>query len=172
MSWWKPAIYDTCSLITLDKLFQERKSIARFFPQRVLALEVALSEDQMYAETAARLRPRIDVCEPPRLADIAAILSAAVLPKSLSEVDKLVFATAVHSKRAVVTGDRRLARAVQEHALEVGDMAVILQELVVDGKLTVSIAEKLLAGLATRQDYVLGIPSPTWDDLKNYKFLR
>lgn len=47
MSWWKTAIYDTCSLITLDKLLQERRSLSRYFPKKLLALEVSLSADQM-----------------------------------------------------------------------------------------------------------------------------
>ncbi len=32
MSWWETALYDTCSLITLDKLYQERPSLSQFFP--------------------------------------------------------------------------------------------------------------------------------------------
>ncbi len=39
MSWWKTAIYDTWSPITLDKLLQERRSLSHFFPKEVLALE-------------------------------------------------------------------------------------------------------------------------------------
>jgi hypothetical protein len=55
MSWWKTAIYDTCSLITLDKLLQERRSLSRYFPKKLLALEVSLSADQMYEEIAERM---------------------------------------------------------------------------------------------------------------------
>ncbi len=33
MSWWETALYDTCSLITLDKLYQERPSLSQFFQQ-------------------------------------------------------------------------------------------------------------------------------------------
>ncbi|MEY4178982.1 MAG: hypothetical protein RLY70_2556 [Planctomycetota bacterium] len=39
MSWWKTAIYDIWSPITLDKLLQERRSLSHFFPKEVLALE-------------------------------------------------------------------------------------------------------------------------------------
>ena len=40
-------MYDTCSLITFDKLIQERRTIARFLPKKVLALVVTLSMEQM-----------------------------------------------------------------------------------------------------------------------------
>ena len=39
MSWWTTAIYDTCSLITFDKLLQESRSLARCFPKKLLVLE-------------------------------------------------------------------------------------------------------------------------------------
>ena len=65
MSWWTTAIYDTCSLITLDKLLQERRSISRYFPKKVLALEVSLSADQMYSETAERMGELVE-CPPRR----------------------------------------------------------------------------------------------------------
>ncbi|MCI0456000.1 MAG: hypothetical protein L0Z62_03345 [Gemmataceae bacterium] len=38
MSWWKTALYDTCSIITLDKLLLERASLARHFPTSIAAL--------------------------------------------------------------------------------------------------------------------------------------
>lgn len=171
MSWWKSAIYDTCSLITLDKLLLERRSLSRYFPKKVLALEVSLSADQMYPETAERVSEFVEVCPPPPLTELAHLLTKSNLPKSLSDVDKLVFATAVHAELGVVTGDIRLAKAVQQRGLEVGNMAVILQELVRSKKLLSSVVEKLLRGLANRKDYLLGIPEPTWHDLKDYKFL-
>lgn len=75
MSWWKTAIYDTCSLITLDKLLQERRSLSRYFPKKLLALEVSLSADQMYEETAERMRELVEICEPPPLGtDVDALL--------------------------------------------------------------------------------------------------
>ena len=94
MSWWKTAIYDTCSLITLDKLLEERRTLSRYFPKKVLALEVSLSADQMYEDTAERMKELVEICDPPPLTELASLLSSG-LPKSLSDVDKLVFATAV-----------------------------------------------------------------------------
>jgi rRNA maturation endonuclease Nob1 len=170
MSWWKTAIYDTCSLITLDKLLQERRSLSRHFPKKVLALEASLSTDQMYEETADRMRKLVEICEPPPLKELASLLSSAGLPKSLSEVDKVVFATAVHAQRAVVTGDLRLAKAVHSRTLEVGNIALILRELVLTKRLEAHLVESLLQGLAERKDYLLGISSPTWSDLKHYTF--
>ena len=65
MNWWKSALYDTCSLITLDKLLQNRPSLSRWFPKKVLALEVSLSEDQMYAATAKRVKDFVELCPLP-----------------------------------------------------------------------------------------------------------
>ena len=168
MSWWKTAIYDTCSLITLDKLLQERRSLSRYFPKKVLALEVSLSADQMYLKTAERMSELVEICPPPPLTELANLLLS--LPKSLSDVDKLVFATAVHSDLAVVTGDIRLAKAVRKRGLDVGNMALILQELVQTKKIKSSVVETLLQGLADRKDFLLGIPNPTWADLMDYSF--
>ena len=170
MSWWKAALYDTCSLITVDKLLQDRPSLSRWFPKKFVALEVSLSADQMYAETAERMKEIVEHCPLPTPTELASLLSSAGLSKALADVDKLVFATAVHSDLAVVTGDKRLAKAVQKKGLEVGNVALILQELVTTKKLKSSAVEKMLQDLADRKDYLLGIPKPTWNDLKGYTF--
>lgn len=170
MSWWTTAIYDTCSLITLDKLLQERRSISRYFPKKLLALQVSLSADQMYEETAERISGIVELCPPPPLPELASLLSTSSLPKSLSDVDKLVFATAVHTEAAVVTADKRLAKAIRRHGQLAGSLALVLQELVLTRKLRSSLVENLLQNLADRKDYLLGIPNPTWSDLKDYTF--
>lgn len=171
MSWWMTAIYDTCSLITLDKLLEERRTLSRNFPKKkVLALEVSLSIDQMHDEVAERIRDLVEICEPPPLTEIARILSSSALPKSLSDVDKLVFAAAIHNKVAVVTGDTRLAIAVLKRGRDAGNMAMILKELVVTNKLRPTVVESLIKNLANRNDCLLGIPNPKWSDLKDYTF--
>lgn len=170
MSWWKTALYDTCSLITFDKLLQDRPSLSRRFPKKLLVLEVCLSADQMYAETAERLKERVEHYPLPTPTELAGLLSSAGLSKALADVDKLIFATAVHSGLAVVTGDKRLAKAVQQKGLVVGNIALILQELVTTKRLKSSVVEKMLQGLSDRKDYLLGLPKPTWNDLKNYTF--
>ena len=74
MSWWKTALYDTCSLITLDKLLQDRPSLSRRFPKKLLALEVSLSADQMDADTAKRLKVIVEVCPLPTPTELASLL--------------------------------------------------------------------------------------------------
>ena len=56
MAWWKEALYDTCSLITRDKLLLERAALARHFPKSILALEESFSADQLRKETAGRMK--------------------------------------------------------------------------------------------------------------------
>jgi hypothetical protein len=170
MSWWTTAIYDTCSLITFDKLLQESRSLARCFPKKLLVLDVSLTADQMRADTAERLRDLVEICPLPPLADLRLLLTSSSLSKSLSEVDKLLFVTAVHTQRAVVTGDRRLALALRKRDLQVGNMALVLKELVQTRKLTSTRVESLLQHLADRKDFVLGTPTPTWNDLRDYTF--
>ena len=170
MSWWKTALYDTCSLITLDKLLQDRASLSRMFPNTILGLEESFTVEQMYQDIAARIKPRVLICTLPPPTELAQLLSSAGLSKALSDVDTLVFATAVHFGYGVVTGDKPLAKALQKTGVVVGNMALILQELVKTRKLKSSLAEELLQRLAGRKDFLLGIPNPTWNDLKNYTF--
>lgn len=170
MSWWKTALYDTCSLITLDKLLQERATLSRLFPKKILGLEESFSVEQMWQDIAARIKPRVAICSLPPPTDLATLLSSAGLSKALSDVDKLVFATAVHFGYGVVTGDKPLAKALQVRGVDVGNMALILRELVTTRKLKASIAGELLQRLAGRKDYLLGIPNPTWHDLEKYTF--
>jgi hypothetical protein len=85
-------------------------------------------------------------------------------------MDKLVYATAVHSDLAVVTSNKGLAKAVRRRGLEVGNIALILQELVRNRKLKASVVERMLQDLADRKNYLLGIPNPAWEDLKAHTF--
>lgn len=171
MDWWKSALYDTCSLITLDKLLQNQTGIPPWFPKKVLALEVSLSEDQMYAETAERVKGFVELCPLPTPTKLKNLLSSVLLSNAFSNVDKLVFATAVDAKIAVVTGDKQLAKAVQKKGIKVGNIALILRELVKTRKLEPTAVENILQALADQKDYLLGgIPKPTWKDLEGYTF--
>ncbi|MDP7018826.1 MAG: hypothetical protein QGG36_23700 [Pirellulaceae bacterium] len=171
MRWWtKNALYDTCSLITLDKLLIERPALARHFPKRILALEKSFSADQLREETVQRMQDRVTHQELPPTNDLATILTSAGLPKALAEVDTLIYATSVHFSLSVVTGDRQLARAVRDAGLQVGNMAMILRELVQSNKLAASGCERLLRALADRNELLLGSPSPTWDELEQHTF--
>ena len=170
MKWWTKALYDTCSLITLDKLLLERAAFARHFPKRILALEKSFSADQLREETVQRMQDRVTLQELPSTSDLTTILSSAGLPKALAEVDTLIYATSVHFGLSVVTGDRQLGRAVRDAGLHVGNMAMILHELVQSRKLAASGCERLLKALADRNDLLLGTPSPSWEELKKHTF--
>lgn len=170
MRWWTTALFDTCSLITLDHLHQDYPSLSRMFPEKVLVLDVSLTTDQMRPDTSERMKNRVEFCSLPSPAVLAKLLASAELSKALAHVDKLIYATAVDSGRSVVTGDKRLAKAIQRHGLKVGNMALIMQELVIVKKLDSTIVEAALKSLANRKDFLLGIPNPTWNDLKGYKF--
>ena len=111
MSWWTKALYDTCSLITLDKLLLDRPGLSSQFPKGILALEESLSEGQMEKETALRIQGRVTLSPLPD--ELRAILASAQLSKVLSNIDGLVFATAVKASLAVVTADKRLAKSVR-----------------------------------------------------------
>lgn len=170
MKWWMKALYDTCSLITLDKLLVERPALARHFPKCLLALEQSFSTDRLREETVERMQDRVTLQELPPTSDLTTILTSAGLPVGLAEVDTLICATSVHFGLSVVTGDRQLGRAVRDAGLHVEDMAMILRELVHSKKMAASGCEKLLQALADRDDFLLGTPSPTWVDLENHRF--
>ena len=170
MKWWMKALYDTCSLITLDKLLLERPALARYFPKCVLALEQSFSADRLREETALRMHDRVTLQELPPTSDLTTLLTSARLPKGLAEVDELIYVTSVHFGLSVVTGDRQLGRAVRDVGLHVEDMAMILRELVHSKKIAASACEKLLQALADRNDLLLGTASPTWKELRKHTF--
>jgi hypothetical protein len=170
MTWWKKALYDTCSLLTLDKLLLERAALVRHFPRSILALEKSFTVDQLRRDTARRMKAKVTIQELPSTTELTGILSSAVLPKALAEVDTLIYATAVHYGLSVVTGDRQLGRAVRDKGCRVADMALILRELVHSKRLTASGCERLLQGLAHRNDFLLRSPSPTWAELEKHTF--
>lgn len=170
MGWWKTALYDTCSLITLDRLLQDRPTLSRWFPKKVLALEASLSVDQMCSDTIERVKGVVQLCPLPTPTKLERLQPPVKVFRALSEVDKLVFAAAVHSRLAVVTVEERLARAIQQRGLEVGNLALILRQLVETKRLKASSVTKLLQGLADRKDLLLGMSDPTWENLEDYTF--
>lgn len=170
MDWWNQAIFDTCSVITLDKVRQISPQIGKYFPKTIQVIAATFSNDQLHKETAERMRNFVSLLETPANKDLSQIYKKFILSNSLSEVDKLVFATAVHNKVAVVTADRQLGRAILARVLKVNDMAGILRELVMDKRLAQSSCEKLLVELANRRDLILGTTTPSWNDLRKHKF--
>lgn len=170
MGWWKTALFDTCSLITLDRLILERKSITTHFPKTILALEESFTKDQLHAETVERMRVRVTTQPLPSPTDLSAILATHQLSRALASVDTLVYAAAVHENLSVVTGDRQLAKALVKAGVQVANMALLLQELVSQKKLTESSCENLLKALARQNDLILGTREPSWSNLKSHKF--
>lgn len=170
MSWWKTALYDTCSIITLDKLLLESARLARHFPTTIMALEESFTADQLRKATAARLRKRVTICPLPSTRELKSILSSAKLSKALADADKLVYAAAVHHQLFVVSADKRLAKTLQAQGMQVSNIALILRELVMTKKLLQKACENLLRGLAARKEFLLGTPTPTWADLRDSSF--
>ncbi len=169
MPWWRDALYDTCSLITLDKLFQiDGKLVRRFGP--IAALEVSFSADQMRAAVRSRMRRRVGMLDLPSPENLAAVLRKATLSKALAEVDRLVYATAVSANCTVVTGDRHLGKALKQVGATVGDVAMILRAMVRAQTLRRVRCVELLKALADRNDYLLGKADPSWSDLERHRF--
>ena len=86
MSWWSNALYDTCSLITLDKMLLDRPEMEDHF-QGIMALEASFRADQLRQDTASRMQPRVTRLDIPPAPDLSKILSAADLPKALAQVE-------------------------------------------------------------------------------------
>ena len=128
MDWWKSPLYDTLSLIRVDQLLSNRVATARHF-LTMLAIEVSLSPDQMEDEIAQRIMGRVEFLALPAPADLAAILEKAALPKSLSSVDALIYATAVRHQVAVITEDKRLTVAIRSAGLIAESIPALLKEL-------------------------------------------
>ena len=164
--WWTDALYDTCSVITVDKMLLDDPSLVRFFPS-MTTIEPCLATDNLNADVAERMRPHLALAELPGLDDILRLTAG--LPNSLSETDRVVFATAAHLKRSVVTGDKDLARALQRLKLAVGNIAMIIKELVESALLSTADCDKILAALDARKDAILPRPQ-TWVRLKTYRF--
>ena len=170
MTWWDNALYDTCSLITLDKLLLDHPELAHSF-RHVVALEASFSADQLRETTTQRMRQRVTLSAMPRASDVARILATAGLPRALADVDRLVYATAVHQGMTVVTGDIRLARALTRHGQYVGNMALILKTLVTTHGFAITACDAILADLVKRHDFLLPANAPqTWATLQSYAF--
>ena len=164
--WWHNALYDTCSIITVDKMLLDDPTLARFFPS-MATVEPCLDKDNLRADVAGRMRPRVTLVEMPAIADILRLTAG--LPKSLSETDRVLYATSVHANRPVVTGDVALAKALQVAKIAVGNIATVIKELVHSRHLSPADCDRILAALDTRKDAVISRPQ-TWARLKNYDF--
>lgn len=170
VNWWHSALYDTCSLITLDKILLDHPEAKAHFGC-VRAIEESFTADQLRRETADRLRAEVEWVELPGTRELGRILSSGTLSRALADVDRLVFATAVYHRLAVVTGDKQLARALHLAHLTVGNCALVLKELVTQERITVAKCETILECLAKRKEFILpGNLPQNWDTLRKYRF--
>ena len=170
MTWWNSALYDTCSLITLDKIFLDHPELEIHF-QTILAIESVFTLDNLRQKTADRIRPRIKIHPLPPLKDVQSILRKTNLPSALAEVDKHVYVTVVHHGLAGVTADRALGKEILKSGLLVGSIALILKELVLGKVISVVKCDQVLADLANRNDFILSPEQPqTWKTLKHHTF--
>ena len=117
-----------------------------------------------------RMRPRAKLCDLPPLAELSRILSTAKLPSSLSEVYKLLYTAAVYHRHRVVTADKDLARVIAKEKLKVGDVALVLKELVLSKCVSAKQCNAILGCLVNRKDCILGNHAPTWKTLQKYQF--
>lgn len=81
-----------------------------------------------------------------------------------------MFATAVHFKLAVVTGDKTLWKALQSAGFTVGNCAMILRNLVQGEDVSLEECNEVLEDLAKRKDFLFAAWPVTAASLKGYRF--
>ena len=141
-----------------------------FFPN-ISAIPESLREEGLAEDIVERMTPKCVLLETPDIGTVGAIASEAKAPRGLSDVDRMIFATAVHHDLRVVTGDKPLARLCQRHKIDVRNIALALKELVLVGKISEQRCCQTLGNLAIREDYFLHPAKRiTWKALKEYTF--
>ena len=68
MPWWTNALYDTCSLITLDKILLDHAEMGAHF-QPLLSIEPCFRADQLRQEITVRMQPRVTYLDMPSIVD-------------------------------------------------------------------------------------------------------
>lgn len=170
MSWWDSALFDTCSLITVDKILLDHPDLIAVVPV-MSVIEENLISDHLRPETAERICHHCQRIKSPGATELAQILSGVRLSKSISDVDRIVYATAVHCRLCVVTADRALAKAIQARGLIVGNCAMILRDLVLNRVISAKRCEMILADLVRRDDFIIsGGADQSWNALRNHRF--
>lgn len=155
MSWWNEALYDTCSLVTLDAVLQDHAEARPHFPA-ILAVQASLAAGHVRKETAARIAQFARLCCLPPVKELKRILLTGRLPLGLADVDRLTYAAAVYHRHYVVTGDANLVIALTRANLRAGSLIGVLNELVVTGALSEPEHEEIVAGLAARKRFSVG----------------
>ncbi|MBM4320227.1 MAG: hypothetical protein FJ125_09755 [Deltaproteobacteria bacterium] len=168
--WWDDALFDTCSLITVDKVLAIEPVLAAHF-SRQRCLEANLSGDQLRPDAAARVRQRATLVELPPLTELARHLGSPHQPSSCSRVDRLVYASSRHYCIPVVTADRQLALALAREGLLAGNITCALRDLVLARYLSETRVVELLRALVAAREHLLpDSASPIWEALRTYSF--
>lgn len=170
MKGWHGALFDSCSLITLDKLIQVAPTLERQFPTGLAVINGALEMDRVKPETIVRLKPRIRFVEAVGAAVLSEVLERLKPPLGLSEVDRIVLATAVQNRMAVVTGDKKMALTVRREGGQVWNMALILKEFVQESLVSQTEVERILQELAGLNELLIHGGETTWKALSVYEF--
>jgi hypothetical protein len=155
MSWWNEALYDTCSLVTLDAVLRDHAEARPHFPA-ILAVQASLAAGHVRKETAARIAQFARLCCLPPVKELNRILSVGRLPLAFADVDRLIYAAAVYHRHHVITGDGNLAAALAKCHLRAGTLARALKELASKGVLSEPEHEEIVTGLAARKRFSVG----------------
>jgi len=168
--WWNNVLYDTCSLVSLYEVNSVYPGFESQFPF-ILTIEEVLHGDRLDPMKAAYFRGRVRLVESPHPQFVAEAIGAGNLPKALSRVDSAIYVTALRRKTRVITGDIRLANALDKQGLLAGNMALALRSLVLEGVVSKSDCGNILVNLAGRGEFLLNPNKPqTWKTLEDYRF--
>ncbi len=124
---WKTALYDTLSLVMLDEIFQRDSGVSGRLPG-IFAVEASFLPTHMRVQTAERMKSRSEILHLPGFGIVSGILRDARLPITMAEIDRLVFAAAVHYEVAVVTGDERFEGALRSAQVPVSHLTAFLRK--------------------------------------------
>jgi hypothetical protein len=155
MSWWNEALYDTCSLVTLDAVLRDHAEVRPYFPA-VLAVQASLATGHVRKETAAQIAQFARLCSLPPVKELNRILSVGRLPLALADVDRLIYAVAVYHRHHVITGNENLTVALAKCRLRAGTLARALKELASKGVLSQPRHDQIVAALAARNGLMAG----------------
>lgn len=172
MTWWHTALFDSCSLITLDKMIQVSPGLERHFPPSVTVIKDSLEMDGVYPATISRLSERINRMDSIGGAVLENILAKIQVPLGLSQVDRIILANAIHFKMSVVTADRKMAITLRRLGTEVSNMALLLKGFVVEKFIDSREVERILQELANRGEILIHGSDLSWEALSQYEFPR
>ena len=168
MEGWYGALFDSCSLIT--QAGSGCPGAVRTVPPWPRRYHGALEMDRVYPETIARLAPRIRLVESASAAVLAEVLENVQVPLGLSGVDRIILATAIHYRMPVVTADKKMALTMRMVGGQVWNMAMILQEFVLESLISPAEVERILLELACQNELLIQGGETTWVALAAYQF--